>query len=61
MIDEFVFGKNLTLITFFNKARGSAAMVIEALSLYYHINCFRCSICHVEIGKLIDLSKYLGP
>lgn len=31
--------------------RGCAAMVIESLSLYYHINCFRCSVCHIQLGK----------
>ena len=32
--------------------RGCAAMVVESLSLYYHINCFRCSVCHIQLGKL---------
>ncbi|RWS27228.1 hypothetical protein B4U80_00452 [Leptotrombidium deliense] len=31
--------------------RGCAAMVIESLSLYYHINCFRCSVCHIQLGN----------
>uniref|UniRef100_T1K9A4 LIM zinc-binding domain-containing protein n=1 Tax=Tetranychus urticae TaxID=32264 RepID=T1K9A4_TETUR len=31
--------------------RGCAAMVIETLSLYYHINCFRCSVCHIQLGN----------
>jgi len=31
--------------------RGCAAMVIETLSLYYHINCFRCSVCHIILGN----------
>lgn len=33
--------------------RGCAAMVIETLSLYYHINCFRCSVCHIILGKFL--------
>ncbi|XP_053209239.1 putative uncharacterized protein DDB_G0271606 isoform X2 [Panonychus citri] len=31
--------------------RGCAAMVIETLALYYHINCFRCSVCHIQLGN----------
>ncbi|XP_074597424.1 uncharacterized protein LOC141852180 isoform X2 [Brevipalpus obovatus] len=31
--------------------RGCAAMVIETLSLYYHINCFRCFVCHTQLGN----------
>lgn len=31
--------------------KGCAAMVVESLSLYYHINCFRCSVCNVQLGK----------
>ena len=31
--------------------RGCAAMVIESLSLYYHISCFRCSVCHLQLGN----------
>lgn len=23
-----------------------AAMVIESLGLYYHVECFRCCVCH---------------
>ncbi len=34
--------------------RGCAAMVVESLSLYYHINCFRCSVCNIQLG--LDLS-----
>ena len=34
--------------------RGCAAMVIESLSLYYHINCFRCSVCHIQLGELFS-------
>lgn len=35
--------------------RGCAAMVIESLSLYYHINCFRCSVCHIQLGTPFTL------
>lgn len=31
--------------------KGCAAMVVESLSLYYHINCFRCSVCNIQLGK----------
>ncbi|CAG2101012.1 unnamed protein product [Medioppia subpectinata] len=31
--------------------RGCAAMVVESLSLYYHINCFRCSVCNIQLGN----------
>lgn len=31
--------------------KGCAAMVVESLSLYYHINCFRCSVCNVQLGN----------
>uniref|UniRef100_T1L1L5 LIM zinc-binding domain-containing protein n=2 Tax=Tetranychus urticae TaxID=32264 RepID=T1L1L5_TETUR len=34
--------------------RGCAAMVIETLALYYHINCFRCSVCHIQLEMLIN-------
>ena len=30
--------------------RGCAAMVVESLGLYYHINCFRCSVCNIQLG-----------
>ena len=33
--------------------KGCAAMVVESLSLYYHINCFRCSVCNVQLGKCV--------
>uniref|UniRef100_A0A914PWN7 LIM zinc-binding domain-containing protein n=1 Tax=Panagrolaimus davidi TaxID=227884 RepID=A0A914PWN7_9BILA len=29
--------------------RGSA-MIIEALGLFYHINCFRCHVCDKMLG-----------
>lgn len=33
--------------------KGCAAMVVESLQLYYHINCFRCSVCNAQLGKSI--------
>lgn len=30
--------------------KGCAAMVVESLQLYYHINCFRCSVCNAQLG-----------
>ncbi|XP_067949823.1 LIM domain only protein 7-like [Watersipora subatra] len=29
-----------------NKLGKGAAMVIESLGLYYHVDCFRCCVCH---------------
>ena len=28
-----------------------AAMVIESLGLYYHVQCFRCCVCHAQLGN----------
>ncbi|XP_053398992.1 LIM and calponin homology domains-containing protein 1-like isoform X3 [Mercenaria mercenaria] len=28
-----------------------AAMVIESLSLYYHVQCFRCCVCRMPLGN----------
>ncbi|PVD35016.1 hypothetical protein C0Q70_06297 [Pomacea canaliculata] len=28
-----------------------AAMVIESLGLYYHVQCFRCYVCHTPLGS----------
>lgn len=25
-------------------------MIIESLLLFYHINCFKCCVCHVQLG-----------
>ncbi|XP_071443838.1 uncharacterized protein smash [Hetaerina americana] len=27
-----------------------AAMIIESLRLFYHIGCFRCCVCHAQLG-----------
>lgn len=27
-----------------------AAMVIESLRLFYHIDCFKCCVCHTQLG-----------
>ncbi|XP_055375014.1 probable serine/threonine-protein kinase DDB_G0282963 isoform X2 [Condylostylus longicornis] len=27
-----------------------AAMIIESLRLFYHISCFKCCVCHVQLG-----------
>jgi F-box protein 20 len=39
---------NLTATSFFT-GRG-AAMIIESLRLFYHIDCFKCCVCHVQLG-----------
>lgn len=28
-----------------------AAMVIESLSLYYHVKCFHCCVCNIQLGN----------
>jgi len=28
-----------------------AAMIIESLRLFYHLRCFRCVVCHVQLGN----------
>ncbi|XP_041357084.1 LIM and calponin homology domains-containing protein 1-like isoform X2 [Gigantopelta aegis] len=28
-----------------------AAMIIESLGLYYHVQCFRCCVCHTPLGS----------
>lgn len=28
-----------------------AAMVIESLGLYYHVQCFKCCVCHTTLGN----------
>uniref|UniRef100_T1IPJ8 LIM zinc-binding domain-containing protein n=1 Tax=Strigamia maritima TaxID=126957 RepID=T1IPJ8_STRMM len=28
-----------------------AAMIIESLQLFYHIHCFKCCVCHVQLGN----------
>lgn len=35
--------------------KGCAAMVVESLSLFYHINCFRCSVCNVQLGEYCNI------
>ncbi|XP_018327077.1 uncharacterized protein DDB_G0284459 isoform X2 [Agrilus planipennis] len=27
-----------------------AAMIIESLALFYHMECFKCCVCHVQLG-----------
>ncbi|XP_049783513.1 uncharacterized protein LOC126184904 isoform X2 [Schistocerca cancellata] len=27
-----------------------AAMIIESLRLFYHIDCFKCCVCHIQLG-----------
>lgn len=27
-----------------------AAMIIESLRLFYHMDCFKCCVCHVQLG-----------
>ncbi|KPM09880.1 LIM and calponin-like proteiny domains-containing protein 1-like protein [Sarcoptes scabiei] len=39
--------------------KGCAAMVVESLSLYYHINCFRCFVCNVQLGNDIQINRVI--
>lgn len=43
--------------------RGAAAFVIESLNLVYHTNCFRCSVCHVNLSngfRGVDVRVHAG-
>lgn len=43
--------------------RGAAAFVVESLSLAYHTNCFRCSVCHVNLSngfRGVDVRVHFG-
>ena len=26
-------------------------MIIESLRLFYHLRCFKCCVCHVQLGN----------
>ena len=39
--------------SFFSIGQGSA-MVIESLSLYYHIECFRCFVCNIPLSSSFE-------
>ena len=30
-----------------------AAMIIESLRLFYHLRCFQCCVCHVQVPQSI--------
>lgn len=43
--------------------RGAAAFVVESLALVYHTNCFRCSVCHVNLSngfRGVDVRVHAG-
>lgn len=43
--------------------RGAAAFVVESLSLVYHTNCFRCSVCHMNLSngfRGVDVRVHAG-
>ncbi|XP_043862192.1 uncharacterized protein LOC120454631 isoform X2 [Drosophila santomea] len=42
-------GDELGKLCYYVGCRG-AAMIIESLLLFYHINCFKCCVCHVQLG-----------
>lgn len=31
-----------------------AAMIIESLRLFYHLDCFKCCVCRVQLGDGIS-------
>uniref|UniRef100_V5GIF7 LIM zinc-binding domain-containing protein n=1 Tax=Anoplophora glabripennis TaxID=217634 RepID=V5GIF7_ANOGL len=33
-----------------NELGRGAAMIIESLCLFYHMECFKCCVCHVQLG-----------
>ena len=38
------------ILIFFSFSGRGAAMIIESLRLFYHIDCFKCCVCHVQLG-----------
>lgn len=43
--------------------RGAAAFVVESLNLVYHTNCFKCSVCHVDLSngfRGVDVRVHAG-
>lgn len=43
--------------------RGAAAFVVESLALVYHTNCFKCSVCHVNLSngfRGVDVRVHAG-
>lgn len=34
-----------------NELGRGAAMIIESLCLFYHMECFKCCVCHVQLGN----------
>lgn len=46
---SFSFFNSLYWVTFCTGF--GAAMVIESLGLYYHVQCFRCYVCHTPLGS----------
>ncbi|XP_028139118.1 uncharacterized protein LOC114333446 [Diabrotica virgifera virgifera] len=33
-----------------NELGRGAAMIVESLGLFYHMDCFKCCVCHVKLG-----------
>ncbi|CAG9855412.1 unnamed protein product [Phyllotreta striolata] len=33
-----------------NELGRGAAMIVESLCLFYHMDCFKCCVCHVQLG-----------
>lgn len=36
--------------SFFSFTGRGAAMIIESLRLFYHMECFKCCVCHMRLG-----------
>ena len=41
---------SISRINIYFPGRG-AAMIIESLRLFYHLRCFQCCVCHVQLGN----------
>lgn len=49
LLIKFVYFYKTYLLFLLLTGRG-AAMIIESLRLFYHINCFKCCVCHIQLG-----------
>ena len=45
------FGFSRFITIFMHLSGRGAAMIIESLRLYYHLKCFQCCVCHIQLGN----------
>lgn len=50
----FVVAKRSSNHWFSTFAGRGAAMIIESLRLFYHLDCFKCCVCRVQLGDGIS-------